>query len=65
MIHLAIIVICFMLVVWLLYYVAKQLGAPAQFLNIAVAVICVLFLIWFLTQGVGAFEGGGLGYYHR
>jgi hypothetical protein len=58
MIHLAIVVICFMLVVWLLYYVAGQLGAPPKFLNIAVAVICVLFLIWFLTQAVPLFSSG-------
>jgi hypothetical protein len=50
MISLVMTVIVFMLLVWLLYYVAGQLGAPEKFRNIALAVVCVLFLIWFLTQ---------------
>jgi hypothetical protein len=62
MISLVITVIVFMLLVWLLYFVAGQLGAPPKFLNIAVAVVCVLFLIWFLLQVGPMIGSGGIGH---
>ena len=61
MVTMVITVSVFMLLVWLLYYVAGQLGAPPKFLNIAVAVVCVLFLIWFLMH-IGPVIGGGFGH---
>jgi hypothetical protein len=62
MISLVITVIVFMLLVWLLYFVAGQLGAPPKFLNIAVAVVCVLFLIWFLLQVGPMIGSSGIGH---
>ncbi len=51
-------ILVFMLVVGLIFYIARQMGAPQPWLNIGVAVVCVFFLIWLIYQLAPLLESG-------
>jgi len=58
MVTILVAVLVFMLVVGLIFFIAKQLGAPQQWLNIGLAIVCVFFLIWLIYQLAPMLSGG-------
>ena len=55
-------ILVFMLIVGLIFYVARALGAPQLWINIAGAIIGVIFLIWLIYALVPMIGSGGFGH---
>jgi bacteriorhodopsin len=52
-------ILVFMLIVALIFYVARTLGAPQPWINIAAAIVGVIFLIWLIYALVPLIGSGG------
>ena len=52
-------ILVFMLVIALIFYVARVLGAPQPWINIAAAIVGVIFLIWLIYALVPMIGAGG------
>lgn len=61
MISILITILVFLLIVGLIFYVARVLGAPQPWINIAGAIIGVIFLIW-LIYALVPLIGSGVGH---
>lgn len=59
MVSILVAVLVFMLVVGLIFYIARQMGAPQPWLNIGLAIVCVFFLIWLIYQAAPLLSNGG------
>jgi bacteriorhodopsin len=62
MIGFLITILVFMLIVALIFYVARTLGAPQPWINIAAAIVGVIFLIWLIYALVPLIGSGGFGH---